>query len=54
VKRYRKAAAAIAGGVLSVVGTAVVPDSWRPWTTLAGAVATVVLVVLGPANETPA
>lgn len=53
MSRYRKAIAAAAGGVLSVVSTAAVPASWQPWTALAGAIATVVLVVLGPANTPP-
>lgn len=50
MKRFRKAIAAAAGGVLSVVSTATVPESWQPWTALAGSIATVVLVVLAPAN----
>lgn len=51
MSRYRKGIAAAAGGVLQVVTTATVPDSWAPWVQLLGAVATVVIVVLAPAND---
>lgn len=53
MKRYRKAIAAAAGGVLTVTSTAALPPSWAPWTALAGSIATVVLVLLGPANVPP-
>ena len=49
--RYRKGIAAAAGAVLIVLGQVVVPDKWQPWVGLATAVATVVMVVAGPAND---
>ena len=49
--RYRKGVAAAAGAVLTVLGQVVVPDEWQPWTALATAIATVVLVIAGPAND---
>ena len=56
MKRFRKALAAAAGGVLTITSTATVPDSWAPWAALAGSIATVVLVLVSPANApaTPA
>lgn len=49
--RYRKGIAATAGAVLTVLGQVVVPEEWQPWTALATAIATVILVVAGPAND---